>query len=64
GAHLHDVVGYRDHLPPAGSEGSVDFSLVRRLLPERATLVYELRDGVADDEAARGYARLCQLMRG
>lgn len=64
GAHLHDVIGYRDHLPPSNGSGSVDFKLVRSLLPTEATLVYELRDGVPDDEAARGYARLAELMRG
>ncbi len=64
GVHLHDVIGYRDHLPPSNGKGSVDFTAIRGYLPADAPLVYELRAGVPDDEAARGYARLAQLMRG
>jgi len=51
GVHLHDCAGLDDHRPPG--QGTIDFHMVRRHLPDTALRVLEVsRDHSAEDLAA------------
>jgi len=56
GAHLHDVVGQRDHLAPGS--GNVEFAAVAAHLPPDALLTVEVDYYFSPEELAAGAARL------
>lgn len=60
GAHLHDVVGVRDHLVPG--MGGVDFSAVLGILPADAILTCEVDWYFTPEEVRAGRARIEALL--
>lgn len=52
GIHLHDVRWLGDHLTPG--VGDVDFSLVKKYLPEETIKVVEVGDNVSAEELRKG----------
>jgi sugar phosphate isomerase/epimerase len=52
GAHLHDIRGTNDHLPPG--TGEEDFGAILRLLPAGALRVVEVRAGTSREELIAG----------
>ncbi len=52
GVHLHDVVGYKDHLAPG--DGDVDFAFVNENLPNDVLQVLEIQPTVTADQIRSG----------
>jgi len=58
GVHLHDADGLKDHLPPG--KGSIDFDMVRDLLPEGVVKVMEIHPPATKGEIIEGLEFLKQ----
>jgi sugar phosphate isomerase/epimerase len=52
GIHLHDSNGYHDHIAPG--KGEIDFSMIRKYLPENAIRILELHKGVLLEDIIDG----------
>lgn len=58
GVHLHDAVGFRDHLPPG--DGEIDFDALWSLLEPHVLRVMELKPGTSEDGIRRGFRFLAE----
>jgi sugar phosphate isomerase/epimerase len=58
GIHLHDIVGWRDHLPPG--LGQVDWDMVARYLPAKAVPTCVCRSHNLPQELAAGLRLLAK----
>ncbi|HHY48016.1 MAG TPA: TIM barrel protein [Firmicutes bacterium] len=62
GCHLHDVIGFRDHLVPG--RGEIDFVEVLRKLPSNALKVIEVNSDIPGEDILGAYQALSRLVAG
>lgn len=62
GCHLHDVVGFSDHLKPG--RGELDFARILRELPRDALKVIEVNSDIPGEGVVEAYQTLSRLTAG